>query len=81
VHVATISRWITRGIRTTSGVVKLEARRFPSGWRVEDDALDRFLQKLTDASLDDSAVQAIPTSAQRRREIERADRKCEAKGV
>ena len=45
-------RWITKGVKAANGtVVRLEARRFPGGWKVADQAIEEFLDKLTAAAL------------------------------
>jgi hypothetical protein len=84
VHVATITRWITKGIKAGDGsVVRLAARRFPNGWRVSREAIDEFLDRLTSAALDDIRPVEAPTaiSRRRRREQERAEAQAVALGL
>jgi hypothetical protein len=48
VHVATITRWITTGVRKRDGSrLKLRAVRFPAGWRTCDEWVAEFLESLT----------------------------------
>ena len=74
VHVSTLTRWIVKGARAVDGTrIKLEARRFPCGWKVTDRAIERFLNRLTAAVLDQSepdGTRAIPPSDQRQMELE-----------
>jgi hypothetical protein len=82
VHPSTITRWITRGARSADGsIIKLEGCRFPGGWKVTEDALERFLDRLTTAALGDDAPIEDPAarmSPQRRRRYERAQREAKA---
>ena len=41
-----VSRWVTHGIRTPAGVIRLEARRLGRRWVTSHEALGRFLQGL-----------------------------------
>jgi hypothetical protein len=85
VHTATLTRWIVKGVRSASGaIVKLEARRFPGGWKVTDQAVEEFLDKLTAAALDHpqaGGAETVRTSTQRQRENECVDRACAAAGI
>jgi hypothetical protein len=82
VHVSTLTRWITRGVRAADGsIVKLDARRFPGGWKVTDEALDLFLEALTHAALGrpEPAEAPIRTPSRRRAaELARVDRALDA---
>jgi hypothetical protein len=84
-HVATLTRWITKGVRAANGsVVRLQARRFPGGWKVTAEALEEFLDKLTSAALDESDPTQAPTvrpSAQRQRVLEAIDRELDKAGI
>jgi hypothetical protein len=77
VHVATLTRWITKGVRKADGTrIKLEARRYPGGWRVADEAVDRFIDELTGAALGDAESAETPTFetlSSRKRELARVD--------
>jgi hypothetical protein len=81
IHVATLTRWILKGCRASDGSqIKLRAVRFPAGWRTTDEWVAHFLDEITrdrQGVLDDR-TNPIRSSAQRRREIERADRECTA---
>jgi hypothetical protein len=62
IHPSTVTRWIVRGVRLRDGrVLKLEARRFPGGWGVTDEAIERFLEALTA----DRSGGPVPVSAPR----------------
>ncbi len=51
-HVTTLSKWITEGARDASGqIVRLEARRYPGGWKLTDRAVEEFLERLTTTAL------------------------------
>ena len=51
VNASTVWRWICKGAKTTAGaVVKLEAVRIGQRWLTSREALDRFIQNLTDGS-------------------------------
>ena len=50
---ASLTKWITLGVRDMSGqLVRLEARRFPGGWKLTEQAVEEFLAKLTKTALD-----------------------------
>ena len=74
VHTSTVSRWITKGARANSGsFVKLGAKRFPGGWKVTDEALEEFLERLTAQSLgQNDAASTVHTSASRREDLKQA---------
>jgi hypothetical protein len=78
-------RWITKGVRSANGtVVRLEARRFPGGWKVADQAIEEFLDKLTDAALADVANIGQPplrSAVHRHRDVIRAERELEEAGI
>ena len=68
VHVATLTRWITQGVRAADGsVVRLQALLVPSGWKVSEEAIEVFLEALTRAATNKIRARAklptIPTSA------------------
>jgi hypothetical protein len=76
-HVSTIHRWITRGVRLTSGeVVRLEGARLGGRWITSVQAMERFMARLTAGALGDATTNApiIRTTRQRRRELDRVDR-------
>lgn len=82
VHAGTLMRWILRGVLLSDGSrLKLAATRFPGAWKTTDLAVREFLDRLTvDRVGADSASSAIATPAQRRHEIERAERELQAAG-
>jgi hypothetical protein len=73
-HPSTLSRWITVGCPVGDGrFVRLKAARFPSGWRVTEEAVADFIQQLTAAALgEDVEPEARPTKA-RQAELARVD--------
>ena len=76
VNVSTMTRWITKG----SHGVKLEAVRVPGGWLTSREAIQRFVERLTEAH--GSTEHAGPmTPTARRKAAEKADRELEEMGV
>jgi hypothetical protein len=76
-HPATLTRWITRGVRLNDGrTLKLAARRFPGGWAVADDALDEFINKLTADRTGEPVAQPA-----RRQAVERAEAELDRIGI
>jgi len=48
VHVATLTRWITDGVRGREGEhIRLKAKRLPGRWVVTDEAVAEFIDALT----------------------------------
>ena len=48
VQVATLTRWITDGVRDRDGDrIKLRAKRLPGRWVVTDEAVAEFIESLT----------------------------------
>lgn len=79
VHVATLSRWITTGVRSLDGRrVHLEAARVGVAWVTSPEALDRFARRLTPTQTDGRPA---PSVAARKRELERIDRELDQLGV
>jgi hypothetical protein len=81
VHVATLTRWILVGVRTTNDQrVKLDAIRLGGRWLISTGALTRFAEALTADRA--GAPPALPadstTTARRRAEIDRANREAQA---
>jgi hypothetical protein len=83
VHPASVTRWITKGIRLQDGTtLKLKAVRFPGGWGVSDEAVDAVGDALTRdrcgepaRSSDDRVNQA------RQNQLDRVDDQLAAIGV
>lgn len=75
VHVSTLARWITKGVLKSDGTrAKLQARRFRGGWKVTAEALNQFIDELTDSALGgESDSSTIPPSSARKRELARVD--------
>jgi hypothetical protein len=85
VHPATLTRWILKGIPLSDGSrVKLEAVRFPAGWRTTDEWVDDFLEALTaartESKLTSGRTGAVRSPAKRRRDYSRAKRELKAAG-
>src|SRR4051794_10463210 len=75
VHPATLSRWISKGVRLQNGVpLRLVAKRFPGGWAVTAQALNEFIDALTADRCGEPIVVEAYSQSTRRREVERADR-------
>jgi hypothetical protein len=73
-----------KGCRATDGSqIKLRAVRFPAGWRTTHEWVSEFLEAITRDRTGKPGGQPdlIQTSAQRRRDIERADRELAAVGI
>ena len=63
VHVSTILRWISKGLKTPGGVVRLAATRAGGRWMVSGAELQRFTERLTRAR---QAQETAPLPAERR---------------
>jgi hypothetical protein len=47
-HPSTLTHWIVHGAKLSDGsYLRLEAKRFPAGWMISDEAVERFLDRLT----------------------------------
>ena len=64
-HVSTILRWILHGIRG----VKLEAVRCGGRWVTSEEALARFMQRLTPDLQNDAPAPRTPAQRQRASEV------------
>jgi hypothetical protein len=72
VHAATLSRWITKGVWTKTGqLIKLQARRFPAGWRTTDQWVEEFLEAYTAAELGNQPPAGEPSTPMLRTVLER----------
>lgn len=81
VHVATITRWITSGVLLSDGSrLKLDAKRLPGRWVVTDDAVTKFIDRLTTDRTGQPTPPPVSTSVARRRASERADRELDKIG-
>jgi hypothetical protein len=78
-HVATLSRWIVRGVRG----VRLDAARIGGRWITSEEAIDRFSSALTADRLpaNQPMMTAAKVTATRQRELERVDRELVALGL
>jgi hypothetical protein len=67
-------RWATKGARTpTGGVVRLEVVRCGGRTLTSVEAVRRFLDRLTAATVGEETAPAVRTPAERRRASERAE--------
>lgn len=63
VHPSAPWRWISRGVVAPSGGrLKLQAVRFPGGWRVRDEDLERFVAELNQAQPEQPAPRVEPSA-------------------
>jgi hypothetical protein len=84
-HISTPLRHITKGVRLANGeVVRLEGARLGGRWTTTIEAVERFMQRLTDAALDvpkDTAATPIRMTRQRRRQLDQVDRQLDTAGL
>ena len=82
-HPSTVSRWLTTGVKVADNrFIRLEAIRFPSGWKVTREAIDVFLSRLTVVAPGEAEEPAqAPTSRTRQAELDRVDRELDAAGI
>jgi hypothetical protein len=76
VHPSTVLRWIHPGIKAADGsMIKLAARRYPGGWQTTHEAIEAFLDRLTQVALEkvDPSGSPTPTPA-RQHELDQTDR-------
>ena len=77
VHISTVLRHITKGVRLPSGeIVRLEGARLGGRWITSVEAVQRFMERLTGCMLNDpgtASPSTIRTTRQRRRDLERVD--------
>lgn len=80
-HVSALYRYVTRGARAVNGQrVRLETVKTPRGLATSREAIQRFIERLSDpdAAGRDSVV---PTTSARRREAARVDRALDGAGI
>jgi hypothetical protein len=46
-HISTVMRWISKGVKTACGPVRLEAIRMGGRWLTSEEALERFVAAQT----------------------------------
>jgi Protein of unknown function (DUF1580) len=84
-HVSTLLRHITKGVRLANGdVVRLDGARLGGRWITSIEAVQRFMERLTDGAIGDAAsavARTIRTSRQRRRELDRVERELTGSGL
>lgn len=78
VTLSCILRWLINGVRTASGVVRLEGMRLGGRWLTSEEALQRFADRQT-PNLDGTATIRTPTK--RRRASEAAAKQLEKIGI
>lgn len=78
-HPSTVWRWVTRGVIGPDGErIKLAATKFPGGWRIVDEDLERFIAALNQAQ-PEQPRQRVDDSTPRPESV-RAERLLEASG-
>jgi hypothetical protein len=80
VSMSCILRWILSGVRTPSGVVRLEAVRLGGRWLTSREALQRFAEQQT-PNLTEQAPPAPRPPAARRCAAQRAERELRRIGI
>jgi hypothetical protein len=80
IHFSTIWRWILKGVKTPTGVVRLEAVRVGSRWVTSQEAIARFCERLT-PRLDSDPSPTPRSPAARTRASERAAAELERLGI
>jgi hypothetical protein len=86
-HPQTVVKWVVVGRKAPDGrIIRLRATRFPSGWKILPEELEAFFAELTAARLgvedpSEPSAPPAPTTAARRRELERVDRALDAEGL
>lgn len=77
VHISTVLRHITKGVRLPNGeIVRLEGARLGGRWITSVEAVQRFMERLTAGMLSDPCVASSPTirtTRQRHRDLKRVD--------
>jgi hypothetical protein len=78
IHPASLTRWITRGVRSVTGeVVRLEAERVGCRWMVSVEAIARFTAALAGS---DGNEPEIRSPAARQKAADAAERELIARG-
>lgn len=81
-HISTLIRWIIHGCRSPSGeVVRLEAIRLGCRWMTSQEALQRFVDRLTPRIEDNPPGQRPQTVGQRSRASQRAAEELKKFGI
>jgi hypothetical protein len=84
-HISTPLRHITKGIELPSGeVVRLEGARLGGRWITTVEAVQRFVERLTAATLGEympAEPSTVRPSARRQRELDRVDRELDKAGI
>ena len=80
-HIASLYRHVLRGARDANGSrVRLETIRTPSGLRTSREAIQRFIERLTDPDGTSRESAPIRTRSQRERQVNRDDAELAAAG-
>jgi hypothetical protein len=81
-HFSTILRWVTRGVGTPAGRVKLEAARIGNTWMTSEEALVRFVEATTAPyAMPAARVEQPAKSAARRRHDQRVEERLREFGI
>ena len=77
----TFYRWITKGVSTPAGVVKVEAVRCGARWLTSQAAVNRFIVALTEAQTSNTGGTAPRSPTARNRASDEAERELERMGA
>jgi hypothetical protein len=80
VTLSCLLRWVLTGVRTPSGVVRLDAMRLGGRWLTSREALQRFAEKQT-PNLTEQASPAPRPPAARERAVQRAEHELRQIGI
>jgi hypothetical protein len=78
-HLSTVLRWILKGVKTPTGVVRLEAIRLGGRWLTSRAAMQRFCERLTPIPEDGPSALRSPNA--RKRSAEAAERRLTELGI
>lgn len=79
-HFATVWRYIMHGAKALDGtLVRLEAERFGGAWITSEEAISRFMARLSE--MPNNSPLSLPAPAARRRAADEADKKNRERGL
>jgi hypothetical protein len=81
----TVSRWIARGVKTPTGVIRLCAKRLGGRWVIAEEAFEAFMTATTNAALGAAAApgegHAVQSPAPRQKAVDASSAELDALGV
>ena len=81
-HVSCAYRYVTRGARAANGTrIKLEVVKTPRGLVTSREAIQRFVERLSDPDTAGGDSVVGPTTAAHRREAKKVDRELDLAGI